>query len=238
MKSCSPLLVTLIVTACVTYQTSALSIPPHSQPKTKFPTNSKNNLPSRRNFLLQPLAFTAAILTSTSANVNANAINTSEVKVGGKIVYGDETIMNQKGHGSTESPVQSNLLYGVDQDLANKICSYNRRFAEFAGSFTKTSFEKDLRASTGPMTFYDSVTGKPLFVAPVGRDVEQLIAESEYHGWPSFRDEEVVWENVRVLKGSGETVSVDGTHLGHNIPDKKGNRYCINLVSVAGNASV
>lgn len=32
--------------------------------------------------------------------------------------------------------------------------------------------------------------------------------------------------------------SVDGTHLGHNIPDSKGaNRYCINLVSVAGNPS-
>ena len=45
---------------------------------------------------------------------------------------------------------------------------------------------------------------------------------------------QVVWENVRVLKGSGETVSVDGTHLGHNLPDRKGNRYCINLVSVAG----
>ena len=32
----------------------------------------------------------------------------------------------------------------------------------------------------------------------------------------------------------GECVSVDGTHLGHNIPDGK-NRYCINLVSVSGN---
>lgn len=28
---------------------------------------------------------------------------------------------------------------------------------------------------------------------------------------------EVVWENVRILKNSGETVSVDGTHLGHNV---------------------
>lgn len=47
----------------------------------------------------------------------------------------------------------------------------------------------------------------------------------------------VVWENVRILKGSGETVSVDGTHLGHNLPDRRGNRYCINLVSVAGKPS-
>ena len=56
----------------------------------------------------------------------------------------------------------------------------------------------------------------------------------KYSGWPSFRDNEVVWDNVRVLKNSGETVSADGTHLGHNIPDSSGNRYCINLVSVAG----
>ena len=28
--------------------------------------------------------------------------------------------------------------------------------------------------------------------------------------------------------------SVNGTHLGHNLADSKGARYCINLVSVAG----
>ena len=44
---------------------------------------------------------------------------------------------------------------------------------------------------------------------------------------------QVVWANVRVLR-DGETVSVDGTHLGHDLPDRSGNRYCINLVSVAG----
>ena len=27
---------------------------------------------------------------------------------------------------------------------------------------------------------------------------------------------------------------LQGTHLGHNLPDKNGNRYCINLVSIAG----
>lgn len=43
-----------------------------------------------------------------------------------------------------------------------------------------------------------------------------------------------MWDNVRVLRGDNEAVSVDGTHLGHNIPDSAGNRYCINLVSIAG----
>ena len=75
-----------------------------------------------------------------------------------------------------------------------------------------------------------------MFIAPRGRTVEQFLQESRAHGWPSFRDAEVVWENVRCLS-NGEAVSVDGTHLGHNLPDKYGNRYCINLVSVAGNKS-
>jgi peptide methionine sulfoxide reductase MsrB len=64
--------------------------------------------------------------------------------------------------------------------------------------------------------------------------MDDFLIESKAHGWPSFRDQETNWQNVRVLP-DGETVSVDGTHLGHNLPDRKGNRYCINLVSVAGN---
>ena len=93
-----------------------------------------------------------------------------------------------------------------------------------------------------------------------GRSWKAFIRESTDHGWPSFRDEEVVWDNVRCLR-NGECVTLDGIHLGHNLPDGSGNRlqaskiipslllprpkpirnfvkanqrYCINLVSVAG----
>lgn len=155
--------------------------------------------------------------------------------VGGKIAFGDESLMSPKAHGTSDSPVQDELLYGVSRKLADKICNFNRHFAENGGYFLKTTFEDEVLAAGGkPLTFYDSVTGKPLFVAPVGRSAEEFLTESEVHGWPSFRDQEVVWENVRVLKNSGETVSTGGTHLGHNLPDRKGNRYCINLVSIAG----
>lgn len=158
----------------------------------------------------------------------------------GLLVFGGDDIMSQKDHGTTSIPVQDNLRYGVSRKLADKICSFNRHFAENGGYFEgNSSFEKDVReivASTGePVTFYDSVSGKSLFKAPVGRSVDEFINESKVHGWPSFRDEEVDWSNVRVLKSSGETVSTVGTHLGHNLPDRSGNRYCINLVSVAGN---
>lgn len=107
------------------------------------------------------------------------------------------------------------------------------RGRQYAGYWESTSFIAEASKASGEITFYDSNTGKPLFVAPRGRSFEEFVAESKSHGWPSFRDNEVVWDNVRVLP-DGETVSVDGTHLGHDLPDGKGNRYCINLVCIAG----
>ena len=124
------------------------------------------------------------------------------------------------------------------------------------------------QTSDSTIVFYDVVTGKPLFEAPKGRSWSEFnearvrsfsrrkhsmfrftiaVKESKKHGWPSFRDEEVNQEYVRILP-DGEAVSIDGTHLGHNLPDASGNRcsadydacdvisligYCINVVSVA-----
>jgi peptide methionine sulfoxide reductase MsrB len=118
------------------------------------------------------------------------------------------------------------------------ISNFNRHYAEYAGYWTTTEFVKSVQEGkeSSPVQFYDSVTGNLLFTAPVGRTVDEFLKESQKHGWPSFRDEEVNWEYVRVLK-DGECVSTTGTHLGHNLPDKTGNRYCINLVSVAGQPS-
>jgi hypothetical protein len=132
------------------------------------------------------------------------------------------------------------LRYGVDEALADRITCYNRNWAEMAGYWQSTKLLPLLRSidpkSTEPISFYDSVTGVELFRAPKGRTMQEFIDESLSHGWPSYRDEEVVWDNVRCLK-DGECVSLTGTHLGHNLPDRSGNRYCINLVSVAGSPS-
>lgn len=56
--------------------------------------------------------------------------------------------------------------------------------------------------------------------------MSEFIQESLAHGWPSFRDSEVNWEEVRCLK-NGEAISLTGTHLGHNLPDRLGNRYVV-----------
>mmetsp|Transcript_11350 Transcript_11350/g.28707 ORF Transcript_11350/g.28707 Transcript_11350/m.28707 type:complete len:223 (-) Transcript_11350:1194-1862(-) len=197
----------------------------------KQPTGKVPAASSRKDFLqLTSAAAFASLVGATVAPQVSLAVD-----IGGKIRYAGEDVMSQKGHGTSAQPVQGELLYGANNKLADKICNFNRHFAEMGGYFQSTSFEDTVMNAKEPITFYDSVTGKPLFVAPINRSAEQFIAESKVHGWPSFRDEEVVWDNVRVLKGSGETVSLDGTHLGHNLPDRAGNRYCINLVSIAGN---
>merc|ERR1712187_561274 len=152
--------------------------------------------------------------------------------------------MGKKAHGTSNTPVQNNLRWGCDYNTADRICNFNRHYAEFSGYFEKTSFipeaqtiakEHELSGSSSndqpTMNFYDSNTGNFLFTAPKGRTMNEFLIESRAHGWPSFRDAEVNWDYVRCLP-DGECVSVDGTHLGHNLPDRSGSRYCINLVSV------
>merc|ERR1712176_1512119 len=139
-------------------------------------------------------------------------------------VKGDESIMNEKEHGTCPAPPQKNLRFSVDWNVADKISCFNRHYAEYSGYFLATSWLNDVEPHDQPWKYYDSITGKLLFTAPgPSRSFEEFLAESTAHGWPSFRDEEVEWENVRVL-ADGETVSVDGTHLGHNLPDANGNR--------------
>ena len=119
-------------------------------------------------------------------------------------VPGTEEIMKPKAHGTSETPVQKNLRWGCDWDTTDRICNYNRHYAEFSGYWEETSFLKELDRDKKEQ-FYDSNTGKLLFRAPVDRTWEDWIEESAAHGWPSFRDNEVNWDEVRVLP-NGETV--------------------------------
>lgn len=170
---------------------------------------------------------TAALLFSTV---------TSSLQLGRPKVVSSDDLMAKKSHGTCEKPPGRQLRWGCSHNLADRICCFNRHYAEHSGYWESTSFLKNIERymkDSGEVTFFDSVSQKPLFVVPNGRSVQDFLNESLAHGWPSFRDEEVVKSNVRILT-DGEVVSVDGTHLGHNIPDGAGNRYCINLVSIAG----
>ena len=150
------------------------------------------------------------------------------------VVLGTEQMMRQKEFGTSAVPIQTKLRWTCDEVVADKICNYNRHSAEIAGYWERaTTFLQEESEASGEITFYDSNTGKPLFYGPRERSFSDFVSESKKHGWPSFRDAEVNWDYVRVLP-NGECISVDGTHLGHNLPDWSGNRYCINLVSIAG----
>mmetsp|Transcript_1139 Transcript_1139/g.2479 ORF Transcript_1139/g.2479 Transcript_1139/m.2479 type:complete len:191 (+) Transcript_1139:3-575(+) len=144
---------------------------------------------------------------------------------------------DQAMRGQCDKPVEKNLRFGVapDWEMANTICCHNTKYAEPSGYFhsSRVNLFSRFKPEESSHTFYDSVCGIPLFIAPRGRTMAEWTAESYEHGWPSFRPEEVVQENIVVMPG-GEVRSVCGTHLGHNIPDDKGARYCIDLACIAG----
>jgi len=41
-------------------------------------------------------------------------------------VMGDESLMSQKAHGTSEKPVQDNLRWDCDVSTADRICNFNR----------------------------------------------------------------------------------------------------------------
>ena len=119
-------------------------------------------------------------------------------------VMGDESIMAIKAHGTSNTPVQENLRWECSREEARRIGNFNRRYAEYAGYWEKeTSFLAEMNiftngaprlGSDGPpqqVSFYDSNSGRLLFTAPRGRSWRDFASESQTHGWPSFRDEEV-----------------------------------------------
>jgi len=185
------------------------------------------------------------------ASINAvpPALSTQKVLSKPELVR-DQSIRPPKEVDTCSDAVQTSLLYGIsgrktatvpvsvnaNETLAEAVCCDSRVkfFAEPQFTFEAPDIQLFEKLGDGETTFYDSVCGLPLFVAPRNRTMAEFKADTQEHGWPSFRDAETNWDYVRILP-DGEAVSVDGTHLGHNLPDRHGNRYCINLVSVAGN---
>ena len=105
------------------------------------------------------------------------------VDVGGMSKIGKEDIMSPKAHGTTPNPVQAKLRWNTDRGTADRICSFNRHYAESPGYYETTSYLKEVSRESETV-YYDSVTGKPLFVAPRGRSMDDFLKESQAHGRP------------------------------------------------------
>ena len=90
--------------------------------------------------------------------------------------------MSQKEHGTSAKRVQSGLRWSCDENLADRICSFNRHYAENAGYWDRsTTFFAEETQAAGEITYYDSVTGKPLFYSPRGRSWDAFVKESKIH---------------------------------------------------------
>ena len=89
--------------------------------------------------------------------------------------------------GTSATPVQKDLRWNCDVQTADRICNFNRHYAEFAGYWEQTSFLKEESEASGEISFYDSNTGNELFTAPKGRSFEQFVKESRGSGpvWKS-----------------------------------------------------
>lgn len=152
---------------------------------------------------------------------------------------------------SCQAPVQAGLRYGIasrmdtfggassSESLAESVCcdSRNKLRAEPQFLFEAPDIQlfSSMEKGSEVTTFYDSVCGVPLFRAPVNRSLAEFEADTNEHGWPSFRPAEVVHEHVITNKTSGLVTSTCGTHLGSFLPDSEGARWCMDLSCIAGN---
>ena len=133
--------------------------------------------------------------------------------------------------------LQKNLRFGLGL-IGNEmgwICCNNKELAEPHSILPRVTYLTRLKTELG-VVFFDGSCGVPVFSPAINRTLDDWWEESLNHGWPSFRDPEVLWGNV-IRKPNGEIISSCGTHLGHDIPDENGPRYCINLLCISGRSS-
>lgn len=163
----------------------------------------------------------------------------------------EENIRPPAEYDTCKGPVQDNLNYGISgrvqptvpvavnptETLASAVCCDKRvsGFAEPQFLYQAPDillFSK--MDSKGVTVFYDSACGLPVFQTPVNRTLADFQADTNEHGWPSFRDGEVFHDNVITDKTTTYVTSKCGTHLGSYLPDAKGSRWCIDLSCISG----
>jgi hypothetical protein len=66
-------------------------------------------------------------------------------------------LRSQKAHGTCEHPVMNDLRFGCDKSMADRVCCFNRHYAEHAGYWKETNFLKEVMWQ---MTSNNSVTDK------------------------------------------------------------------------------
>lgn len=55
-------------------------------------------------------------------------------------IYADDSMMDARAHGTCLRPVMNKLRWGCDISTADRICCFNRHYAEYSGYWESTQF--------------------------------------------------------------------------------------------------
>ena len=87
----------------------------------------------RFSFLQTGVAASVAMISMSGAAKATIEVGGVTIEAGGMTKLGKEEIMSQKAHGTSPNPVQAKLRWNTDRGTADRICSFNRHYAENAG---------------------------------------------------------------------------------------------------------
>jgi hypothetical protein len=103
----------------------------------------------------------------------------------GAAPLGPESLMCPKAHGTCPTAPPQALRWSCDFATADEICCFNRHYAEYGGYWQTTPFlgdpfggaPSDVAVPThdNPVVFYDTITSKPLYVAPQNRTWDEFV---------------------------------------------------------------
>lgn len=120
--------------------------------------------------------------TAFIASTRGNSFHTSSSLQAEKLpIMCEEEVMSQKEHGTSSKAVMKDLKWGCDYETADRICNFNRHYAEHAGYWCETNYLTEIDR-VNQTKYFDSVTGNHLFTAPVGRSFDDYLVESGGHG--------------------------------------------------------
>ena len=114
----------------------------------------------RKEFFTMTKLFSLTFLLILCGNTVAAGWFSPNEKCEAPCVPGDESIMRPKAHGTSETPVQDNLRWGCDHDLADRIANYNRHYAG-----------KTLLDGLTIKPFFCSETLTDRFISPIFRTI-------------------------------------------------------------------
>ena len=85
-------------------------------------------------------------LSISISNFKIGSINTKSFGMsdGSYPIYIENDVMKSKAHGTCEQPVMRDLRWNCDYDTADRICCFNRHYAEHSGYWEKTNFLQEV----------------------------------------------------------------------------------------------